>query len=61
MTREEIAERLLKLSYDLAEIGTAMDYYGGFASWAAHGSELAGASLICKQWGQEILSDVRNS
>lgn len=57
MTREEIAERLLKLSYDMQDIAVAMDYYGGFASWAEHGVELMGAASVAKQWGREILND----
>lgn len=38
----------------MLDIATSMDYYGGFAEWAKHGSELANASLIVEQWADEI-------
>lgn len=57
MTKDQIAERLIKLSCDMEEIGAAMDYYGGFAEWARHSVELIGAAAIAKKWGREILNE----
>lgn len=37
-------------------IAVAMDYYGGFAEWAQHGREMAGAGNIARQWAAEIES-----
>lgn len=57
MTKDQIAEELLALSYKMQDIAVAMDYYGGFAEWAEHGVELMGAASVAKQWGREILND----
>lgn len=57
MTKEEIAERLLKLSYDMQDISTHLSYYGGFAPWAKHAEELAAGASVVKQWGWEVLND----
>lgn len=53
-THIEIAERLRLLADDMEDIAVMMDYYGGFAEWAQHGREIAGAGNIARQWAVEI-------
>lgn len=53
-TRTEIAARLRVLADEMDDIAAAMDYYGGFAEWAQHGREIAGAGNIARQWAAEI-------
>lgn len=57
MTKSEIATRLRKLAAEMDELAVAMDYYGGFADWAKHGREIAGAGSIARQWADEIEQD----
>lgn len=57
MTKDQIAEELLALSYKMQDIAVAMDYYGGFAEWARHSEELMGAASVVKSWGWEILNE----
>ncbi len=57
MTPATIAERLDALSAQMLELGTAMEYYGGFAAIAAHGIELVGAGHIAAGWAAGIRSD----
>lgn len=53
-TQLEIAARLLSLANEMDEMAVMMDYYGGFAEWAQHGREIAGAGNIARQWAYEI-------
>lgn len=53
-TKLEIAARLRVLADEMDDIAAAMDYYGGFAGWAQHGREIAGAGNIARQWAAEI-------
>jgi hypothetical protein len=53
-TQMEIAARLRKLADEMDDISVMMDYYGGFAAWAQHGREIAGAGTIARQWAEEI-------
>lgn len=57
MTHDDIAEELLKLSYQMQDISVNMSYYGGFAPWAEHGVELMGAASVVKQWSSEIAKE----
>lgn len=57
MTKDQIAEELLALSYKMQDIAVAMDYYGGFAEWARHSEELMGAASVAKQWSSEIAKE----
>lgn len=51
MTRQELIRRLVALQEEMLEVGTAMDYYGGFDSAIAqHGREMVGASGIVSSW-----------
>ena len=51
MTRTEIITRLKLLHDEMLEVGTAMDYFGGFESDVAkHGRELVGASFVIESW-----------
>lgn len=52
--RLEIAQRLRNLADDMTEVATLMDYYGGLAEWAVHGTELAGAAHVARQWADCI-------
>lgn len=56
-TRLEIAARLRRLADEMDAIAGAMDYYGGFAEWARHGREIAGAGAIARGWAVEIEVD----
>lgn len=53
-SRLEIAARLRRLADEMDAIAVAMDYYGGFAEWAQHGREIAGAGAVARQWAGEI-------
>lgn len=53
----DIAFRLQKLATEIEDIATAMDYYGGFATWAKHGKEMIGAAGLCREWSAEILAE----
>lgn len=53
-TKLEIAARLRGLAEQMIDVAAAMDYYGGFAGWAEHGPQLAGAGAIAQQWADEI-------
>ena len=50
----EIAARLRALANATETVAAEMDYYGGFAEWARHGREIAGAGAIFRQWADEI-------
>lgn len=50
----EIAAQLRNLAEKMGAVAVAMDYYGGFADWAKHAKELAGAGEIARQWAVEI-------
>lgn len=52
----EIADWLLSLAEEMDAISIVMDYYGGFAEWAKHGREIAGAGAIARQWADEIVA-----
>lgn len=54
ITKPEIAARLRRLADEMDDIAACMDYYGGFAEWAKHGREIAGAGSIARQWAAEI-------
>lgn len=53
-TQAEIAAALRRLAAGMDDVAVAMDYYGGFAEWAKHGREIAGAGAIARQWAAEI-------
>ena len=55
--KADIADRLQKLSTEIIDISTAMDYYGGVAPWAKHSREMIGAAAICREWAAEILAE----
>ena len=59
LSHREIARRLVELAEEMDSLATAMDYYGGFAEWAKHGREIAGAGNLARQWAEEILSTER--
>lgn len=53
MTRSEIIEGLKQISFDMIEIGTAMDYYGGSSHVSDRGRELVGAGVMARSWAEE--------
>lgn len=53
-TPGEIAKRLRALAEGMEQVAAEMDYFGGFAEWAKHGREIAGAGAIARQWAEEI-------
>ena len=57
MTKKEIINRLHKLSKEMIEVGTAIDYYYGLNPLSAHGAEMIGAGLIAKEWAEEMEKD----
>ena len=54
VTRLEVAQLLGELSSRMFNAACVMDYYGGFAEWAKHGRELAGAAMLVREWADEI-------
>jgi hypothetical protein len=50
----DIVQRLRALSDEMAALGTAMEYFGGFSEVAEHGREMMGASLITLGWITEM-------
>ena len=50
----DIAEQLRWLSAHMLDVAVSIEYFGGFASWAEHGIELAGAATIAEDWADEI-------
>lgn len=50
----DIAKQLRWLSAHMLDIAVSIEYFGGFAAWAAHGIELAGAAMIAADWADEI-------
>ena len=52
---KEIAKQLRWLSEHMIDIGTSMEYYGGFDGlMAAHGKEMVGAGAVAVMWADEI-------
>ena len=61
MTKQEIVNELKVLAEKMKEIGTLMDYFGGFDSeMAEHGAELVGAGCVAEQWAKEIEQEAGN-
>ena len=56
MTKDQIAEELLALSYKMQDIAISMSAYSDDCEWAKHHVELSGAASVAKQWGREILN-----
>lgn len=55
MTRSDLLARLRALAEEMTDIGTAMDYYGGFdGRMSQHGMELCGAASLVREWVGEI-------
>ena len=55
MKTDDIVNRLRELSEQMIQLGTEMDYFGGFnAEIAEKGKELAGAGMIAKTWADDI-------
>lgn len=55
MTTGEIITRLRAVAAEMASLGVAMDYYGGFNGlMAQHGREMVGAAGIAREWADEI-------
>ncbi|MCL2658787.1 MAG: hypothetical protein FWD62_15530 [Betaproteobacteria bacterium] len=55
MTNAEIIARLRALSAEMQNVGTAMDYFGGFdGKMAQHGTEMVAAGMIAEEWADEI-------
>jgi hypothetical protein len=53
--KDDIARKLRRLSRQMIDVGTAMDYFGGFdGRMAEHGLELVGAGLVVEEWADEI-------
>lgn len=53
-TPREIAARLRHLADSMLDIAAEMHYVGGFAEWAQHHVELAGAAHIAREWADGI-------
>jgi hypothetical protein len=55
MTPQEIANDLKSLSVRMVNLGTVMDYYGGFNGlMAKRGAELIHAGQVAESWAQHI-------
>lgn len=54
MTKSEIIKALRKLSEDMKDVGTAIDYYYGFNQLAEHGAKMVGAGIIAAEFADEM-------
>jgi creatinine amidohydrolase/Fe(II)-dependent formamide hydrolase-like protein len=55
MTPKDIANELKSLSVRMVNLGTTMDYYGGFNGlMAKRGAELIHAGQVAESWAQHI-------
>jgi len=55
MTKDELAQKLEALSTDMLDIANQMIYFGGFDDKiVSKGNELQGASMIVKEWIENI-------
>ena len=55
MKKDDIVNRLRELSEQMIQLGTEMDYFGGFnAEIAEKGKELVGVGIIAKTWADDI-------
>ena len=55
MTKIEIAREVRRVSREMIELGSRMDYYGGLDSEIVeHGREMLGAGLMAQRWADEI-------
>ena len=60
MTQKELAIRLAALSAELAEIGAAMDYYGGMNQTPLQrGHWLISVASEVQQWADEMIDQSR--
>tara|TARA_R110002153_G_C13332612_1_gene498586 strand:+ start:13001 stop:13210 length:210 start_codon:yes stop_codon:yes gene_type:complete len=59
LTRPQLIDALRKLADNMESIGSAMDYYGGFAAHIAdHGNEIMGAALVARGWADGIENEL---
>lgn len=56
-TRNELAEKMLKLAYDMQDVAVDLDYYGGLSEWSQKSQDLMAAASWVKVWGQEMLKE----
>lgn len=55
-----IAKQLRWLAEHMKDIGTSMDYYGGFSKFMVdRGEELVGAGLVAESWAEEIEREMK--
>jgi hypothetical protein len=54
MTRAELIARLDALAEQMTAVGTELDYYGGLAEFAKHGTELCAAAMVVWTWVDEL-------
>lgn len=54
ISQTKLADRLTALADEMLEVGTLLDYYGGFADSSDNGRKLAYAAQFVKYWADEI-------
>ena len=60
LSRAEIADQIEWLSEHMIDIGTSMQYYGGFNKrWNINGGNLIGAGEISAEWAKTIRKDLK--
>lgn len=55
MNKRELAEKLLKLAYDMQDVAVSLDYYGGFSEMQQKSVALMNAASCVRGWGLEII------
>ncbi len=59
MTKPELAAEICRVAQEMINLGSQMDYFGGFdAEIATHGREMVGAGMIAQQWAEEIEKNI---
>ena len=58
MTPEGLALRLRSVARMMADLGSDMDYIGGFGEIGDHGREMVGAAAVAVGWADGIDADL---
>lgn len=55
MTKDELAQRLYRLGHEMIEVGTAMEYYGGFEPGAKEkGFSMIADGVVMVEWAKDM-------
>lgn len=53
-SRRELEAQIKILAGHMLDMAVNLEYFGGMAGWALHGSELRGAAEILRSWAEDI-------